>query len=86
MTLTSSYIRPVLDGLSATRKIRQLEAEGVLPHSVPIVAVSGNARSEWTDRARNAGMDGFLRKPYNKSELQELLARWRSGERTMDTT
>jgi CheY-like chemotaxis protein len=73
--------RPVLDGLAATRRIRELEDAGVLPQSVPIVAVSGNARSEWTDRARNSGMDGFLRKPYDKTELQELLERWRPRAR-----
>jgi CheY-like chemotaxis protein len=71
--------RPILDGLGATRKIRQLEADGVLAHRVPIVAVSGNARSEWTQRARSAGMDAFVRKPYSKAELAELLQRWRSA-------
>jgi CheY-like chemotaxis protein len=78
--------RPILDGLGATRRIRELEQEGVLAFSRPIVAVSGNARSEWTDRARDAGMDGFLRKPYNKAELQELLDRWRSGQRGAGTS
>jgi CheY-like chemotaxis protein len=68
--------RPVLDGLAAIRRIRELEAETVLPHNVPIVAVSGNARSEWSDRAQSAGMDGFLRKPYNRAELEELVDRW----------
>jgi two-component system, sensor histidine kinase len=73
----TATLRPVLDGLAATREIRQLEANHILPYSVPIVAVSGNARSEWTERARNAGMDGFLRKPYNRTQLQEVLGRWR---------
>jgi hypothetical protein len=51
--------RPVLDGLSASRRIRELEATGKLPRpSVPIIAVSGNARSEWTERAQSAGMNG----------------------------
>lgn len=52
---------------------------------MPIVAVSGNARSEWTERAQNAGMDGFLRKPYNRAELQELLSRWGPVETTVLT-
>jgi CheY-like chemotaxis protein len=51
--------RPVLDGLSASRRIREFEATGKLPRpSVPIIAVSGNARSEWTERAQSAGMNG----------------------------
>jgi two-component system sensor histidine kinase/response regulator len=83
--LTYLVCRPVLDGLSATRQIRRLEDEKVLPYSVPIVAVSGNARSEWTERAQNAGMDGFLRKPYNRAELQELLGRWGPAEKPLVT-
>lgn len=42
---------PVLDGLEATKRIRELEAERKLPGVVPIVAVSGNARSEHAKRA-----------------------------------
>jgi CheY-like chemotaxis protein len=44
---------------------------------VAIVAVSGNARPEWNDRAREAGMDGFVRKPYSKAELATVVETWR---------
>jgi CheY-like chemotaxis protein len=67
---------PRLDGLSASRRIRELESEGKASRPLPIVAVSGNARAEWTERAEAAGMNGFIRKPYSKAELQELLARY----------
>jgi CheY-like chemotaxis protein len=49
----------VLDGLGATRRIREFEDAGAFgAYSVPIVAVSGNARDEWTERAQRSGMDG----------------------------
>jgi CheY-like chemotaxis protein len=52
----------VLDGLGATRRIRELEESGAFgAYSVPIVAVSGNARDEWTERAQHSGMDGWCR-------------------------
>jgi CheY-like chemotaxis protein len=46
--------RPVLDGLGATQRIRELEAQGMLKYVVPVVAVSGNARSEWTVRINSS--------------------------------
>jgi CheY-like chemotaxis protein len=77
-----TFARPVLDGLGATRKIRQLEADGVLTPAVPIVAVSGNARS---DRAREAGMNGFVRKPYGKTELAHVVDTWRQHTKKTGT-
>jgi CheY-like chemotaxis protein len=75
------FVRPVLDGLGATRQIRQLESDGVLAPALPIVAVSGNARPEWTVIAREAGMDGFVRKPYGKAELAQVVSTWRQHAR-----
>lgn len=45
---------PILEGMEATRRIRQMEAENVLPGIIPIVAVSGNARPEYAKRAVRA--------------------------------
>lgn len=47
---------PVMDGLTCTRKIRELEAQGKLTGHVPIIAVTANARSEQIQTALNAGM------------------------------
>jgi CheY-like chemotaxis protein len=73
--------RPVLDGLAATQEIRALEDAEHTARRVPIVAVSGNARSEWADRARAAGMDGFVRKPYGRAELEAVVNTWRERDR-----
>lgn len=47
---------PVMDGLTCTRKIRELEKSGKLVRHVPIIAVTANARVEQIDTALEAGM------------------------------
>ena len=62
---------PEMDGLAATRAIRELE----LPagRRVPIVAVTAHASSEDRTRCLAAGMDGFLAKPIQPAELYRVL-------------
>jgi CheY-like chemotaxis protein len=50
---------PVLDGNSATKEIRELEAQGYVSH-VPIIGVTANVREEQKADMRSAGMDGKL--------------------------
>jgi CheY-like chemotaxis protein len=47
---------PVMDGLTCTTKIRELEQEGKLTGHVPIIAVTANARTEQVQTALDAGM------------------------------
>ena len=47
---------PVMDGLTCTRRIRELEREGKLTGHVPIIAVTANARAEQVQTALEAGM------------------------------
>lgn len=47
---------PVMDGLTCTRKIRQLEKDGDIVRHVPIIAVTANARLEQINTAVEAGM------------------------------
>ena len=49
---------PVMDGLTCTKKIRELQAEGSLVGHVPIIAVTANARGEQIQTALAAGMVG----------------------------
>jgi CheY-like chemotaxis protein len=63
---------PVLDGLSATKKIRTYEQENNTQRAV-IIAVTGQGeRSE----CLSAGMDDFTEKPILIDELRTLLERW----------
>ena len=65
-----------MDGFEATKKVRQNEEQDKNKQRVPIIALTASALS--TDRAHclNAGMDDFISKPYNISELHDKLAKW----------
>jgi CheY-like chemotaxis protein/HPt (histidine-containing phosphotransfer) domain-containing protein len=63
---------PVMDGLSATRAIRAIEKEGLLPRT-PIVAITANARPEDIDQSRESGCDAHLSKPISKQRLLAAL-------------
>jgi CheY-like chemotaxis protein/anti-sigma regulatory factor (Ser/Thr protein kinase) len=62
---------PVMDGIEATRHIRQLP-EG---DKVKIVAVTASAFKEQQQEMLDAGMDDFVRKPYRFDEIYDCLAR-----------
>jgi len=55
---------PVLDGIDATKHIRN---NG---HELPIIALTAFAESEFSHLTREAGMNGFIRKPYSRKDLQ----------------
>ena len=62
---------PVMDGLTATRKIRSLARKDA--HTVPIIAMTANAFEEDKNMAIEAGMHSYLIKPINIEILfQEL--------------
>ena len=69
---------PVLDGLEATRVIKELYAardEGA-SSAPPIIAVTANAFDEDRRRCLEAGMDDYLAKPFDKEGLHRLLEHW----------
>ena len=68
---------PKLDGLSATRQIRQ--KKGL--KAVPIVAVSAHDSPESRTEALAAGCDEYVTKPIDFYHLTELLQRFLTGNR-----
>jgi CheY-like chemotaxis protein len=64
---------PTMDGLTCTRRIRAMEASGQLIGHVPIIAVSANARREQVERAREAGVDEAICKPFRIPELMGMI-------------
>jgi PAS domain S-box-containing protein len=66
---------PVLDGLEASRAIRQLLEMSALDVP-PIVAVTANAFEEDRRACLDAGMDDYLPKPFDRDDLHRLLERW----------
>lgn len=60
---------PVMDGLEATRQIR------LLPLLQPvIIALTANAMLQDREECQNAGMDGFLSKPFSTQDLVTVLS------------
>ncbi len=61
---------PVMDGITATEKIRELSFP---KNQVPILALTANAMMEDKERCMKAGMNGFISKPIKLERLiQEL--------------
>jgi CheY-like chemotaxis protein len=66
---------PVMDGLEATRAIRSHE-QAQHKQPVPIVAMTANAMPSDRKACEDAGMNGFLSKPFKAQELRELLGQF----------
>ena len=71
---------PGMDGFETTRQARRLYAShGRL--APPIVALTANAFAEDRKRCLEAGLDDYLAKPFDRSELEALLDKWCAAER-----
>ena len=64
---------PVLDGYEASKKIRQADA---LFCDIPIIALTANAMHGDREKCIDAGMNDYLSKPVNATELEEKLLYW----------
>jgi two-component system sensor histidine kinase/response regulator len=79
---------PVMDGIDATQRIRELEAMAQnLPadarpsRHIPIIASTAHAISEVLEKCLAAGMDDFLVKPFDERQMAEVLLRWLKPQR-----
>ncbi|PJA33309.1 MAG: hypothetical protein CO187_01905, partial [Zetaproteobacteria bacterium CG_4_9_14_3_um_filter_53_7] len=70
---------PELDGLKATRQIRDEENSKGLKH-VPIIALTANTLKEDIDRCMHAGMNSFLSKPFREEQLFSLLSEYLTSQ------
>ena len=62
---------PVMDGLTATRKIREAD-----PQAPPIIALTAGVTKEEREACSEAGMVGFLAKPLKREPLQKCLSQY----------
>ena len=61
-----------MDGLEATIEIRKMEHCS----ETPIIALTANAMKEDQEKCMEAGMSGFIAKPFSKSDIQNVLNQW----------
>ena len=78
---------PKMDGIDATIKIREWERYmrgGGKDHArrIPIVAATADAMKDDSERFMEAGMDGYISKPFRRGDIQRAINGWvhKSGE------
>ena len=65
---------PIMDGLTATRRIRSLDHPDAA--TIPIIAMTANAYKEDREQTSAAGMNAHLAKPIDVRALYQTLAEW----------
>ena len=65
---------PVMDGLTATRIIREMKREDA--EKIPIFAMTANAFTDDIEESRKAGMNEHLSKPLNEERLMSVIRKY----------
>jgi len=63
---------PVMDGFTATRKLRSMDKY----KDLPIIALTAHAMKEHKKKTLDAGCTDYLSKPINREKLQEILNKY----------
>lgn len=66
-------VMPNMNGLSATRAIRELNR---IDSNLPIIALSANAYAEDIKKTKDAGMDDYVSKPFKIENLVEMIDKY----------
>jgi CheY-like chemotaxis protein/HPt (histidine-containing phosphotransfer) domain-containing protein len=81
---------PELDGLEATRRIRQVERNRTPTQSPPartiIIAMTANAFPEDRAKCLAVGMDDYLSKPLRPREVQAMIEKWGARDQKSGAT
>ncbi|MDD1780386.1 response regulator [Enterovibrio sp. ZSDZ35] len=68
---------PVMDGVTATKKIREIESLA----GMPIVAMTANAMERDVKQCKEAGMNDHVSKPIDVDELISAISRWTNASK-----
>jgi CheY-like chemotaxis protein len=68
---------PVMDGITAVQKIRELEAS--TSKHTPVIAITANAMLGDKEKCLSAGMDEYLSKPFHPNQLLALIEKHITG-------
>ncbi|MBW2504393.1 MAG: response regulator [Deltaproteobacteria bacterium] len=64
---------PVMDGLEATRKLRNYGIQ------TPVIALTANVHEDDIQCCREAGMNDCICKPFRQNELMKTMLKWLTG-------
>jgi PAS domain S-box-containing protein len=67
---------PVMNGKEFVQKIRQFQEKKVLTDQIPVIAVTGNARNEQVQQAKECGFDEVVSKPYREEDIVSIVVRY----------
>jgi len=67
---------PVMDGYTATRELRQYEADAGVTHPTVVIALTANAMASDREQCLAAGMNDYISKPLQSDVLLSVLTRW----------
>ncbi len=70
---------PVMDGFTATRRLREREQENGQDR-LPVIALTADVQKGIREQCVNAGMDDYLSKPFSQETLRKALAKWLPGQ------
>lgn len=66
---------PVMDGLQATVRIREVEEESKTEKRTPIIALTANTMDNDRDKCLAHGMDEFMAKPFDIEKLNHIFTK-----------
>jgi PAS domain S-box-containing protein len=69
---------PVMDGLTASKAVRNQNTQ-IRRHDVPIVAMTAHAMKDSRQKCLDAGMDDFISKPIDPTEVLSVIERLTKG-------
>lgn len=75
MTTNMACQMPQMDGLEATRRIREEEAQQGW-RRLPVLGLTAHAISEYEFNCLSCGMDGYLGKPFDINQLLRVMSKY----------
>jgi signal transduction histidine kinase/DNA-binding NarL/FixJ family response regulator/HPt (histidine-containing phosphotransfer) domain-containing protein len=75
------HLMPDMDGIEATKIIREWEKAQGKREGVPIIALTANVVSGMREMFLAQGLNDFIAKPIDVSKLDDMLDRWIPGEK-----
>ncbi|MDR0969923.1 MAG: response regulator [Lentimicrobiaceae bacterium] len=67
---------PVMDGITATRHIREIESRNNVTHPIGIIAITANTIKEDRERCFAVGMNEYVSKPFCLEKFPEILSKF----------